>query len=85
MSRWLLLALFLVLATPAEPLNTLTDPYGTCDQQALDTAVALERLGDREALRDHVRSFGCRLIFPREGLNPFPPERRDGRERPRER
>ena len=28
------------------------------------TAVALERLGDREALRDPVRSFGCRLVFP---------------------
>ena len=65
------------LATPAgaEPLNTLREPYRTCDQQTLDTAVALERLGDREALRDHLRSFGCRLVWPREGLNPFPPER----------
>src|SRR5262249_52192533 len=40
-----------------------------CQQLAqrhtLDTAVALERLGDREALRDHVRSFGCRLYHRR--------------------
>ena len=41
--------------------------------------VALERLGDREALRDHVRSFGCRLYFPREGLDR--PERKPRRER----
>jgi hypothetical protein len=74
MSRWLL-ALFLALATPAHS-ETLDNPYGTCDQQTFDTAVALERLGDREALREHLRSFGCRLIFPREGLQPFPPERR---------
>jgi len=78
MSRWLL-ALFLVLATPAhsEPLD---NPYGGCDRQTLDTAIALERLGDREALRDHVRSFGCRLVFP-EALQPFPPERKERRER----
>jgi hypothetical protein len=65
----------MLLVTPAaaEPLD---NPYGGCDQQTLDTAIALERLGDREALRDHVRSFGCRLVFPREGLRPFPPEER---------
>src|SRR5262249_53076265 len=68
MRRWLMLVL-LVFATPAhsEPLD---NPYGGCDRQTRDTAVALERLGDREALRDHLRSFGCRLIWPREGLNP---------------
>jgi hypothetical protein len=73
-----LTALLALAATPAgaEPLNTLREPYGTCDQQTLDEAVALERLGDREALRDHLRSYGCRLIWPREGLQPFPPERR---------
>ena len=59
----------------AEPLD---NPYGGCDQQTLDTAVALERLGDREARRDHLRSFGCRLIWPREGLDPFFPEREPG-------
>jgi len=34
----LLFALLLVLATPAhsETLNTLTDPYGHCDQQSLE-------------------------------------------------
>jgi hypothetical protein len=65
--------------------QTLTDPYGHCDQQTLDEAIALDRLpGDKSFLRDHLRSYGCQLIFPREGLQPFPPERRDG-ERPRER
>jgi hypothetical protein len=75
MSKKLALVLAIVTVAPAaaEPLD---NPYGTCDQQTLDTAVALERLGDREALRDHLRSYGCRLIWPREGLQPFPPERR---------
>jgi len=56
-----MLALLLVLAAPAhaEPLDA---PY--CSQQTLDETIALERLGDREAPRDHVRSFGCRLIYP---------------------
>jgi len=70
-------AALLATAAHAEPENTLRDPYGHCDQQTLDEAVALERLGDREALRDHLRSFGCRLIWPREGLRQFPPEPRD--------
>jgi hypothetical protein len=76
MNRCALVVLFLALATlvAAEPLD---NPYGTCDQQTLDTAIALERLGDREALRDHVRSFGCRLIFPDAAFRPFPPERGD--------
>ena len=39
-------------------------PYGHCDQQPLDEAVALDRAGDREALRHHLRSYGCRLIYP---------------------
>jgi hypothetical protein len=39
-------------------------PYGHCDQQTLDEAVALDRAGDREALRHHLRSYGCRLIYP---------------------
>jgi len=69
--------LALALATPAhsEPLD---NPYGGCDRQTLDEAVALERLGDREALRDHLRSFGCRLIFPDEAFRPLPPERKQG-------
>jgi ABC transporter substrate binding protein len=63
MSRWLL-ALFLALATPADS-ETLDNPYGGCDRQTLDEAVALSQLpGDREFLRDHVRSFGCRLVYP---------------------
>jgi hypothetical protein len=84
MKQKLLLTLAL-LASPAhsQPLNTLREPYGHCDQQTLDEAVALERLGDRETLRDHVRSFGCRLIFPREGLRPFPPEERRALRPPR--
>ena len=79
MNRRALVVLFLALATPvaAEPLD---NPYGGCDRQTLDTAIALRRLGDREALRDHVRSFGCRLVFP-EALQPFPPERKERRER----
>ena len=73
MCRWLMLALLLALATPAmsEPLH---EPYRDCSAQTLDTAIALERAGDREALRDHVRSFGCRLIWPREGFETIPPE-----------
>ena len=59
-------------------------PYGHCDQQTLDTAIALERAGDREALRDHLRSYGCRLVYPREGLRPFPDKRKDRGERRRE-
>jgi hypothetical protein len=74
MSRWLLV-LFLALASPAHS-ETLDNPYGECDRQTLDTAVALERLGDREVLREHVRSFGCRLMFPDEAFRPFAPERR---------
>jgi hypothetical protein len=70
MHRWLL-AIFVALAMPAHG-----QPLG-CDQQMLDEVVALSRLGgNREFLREHVRSYGCRLIYPREGLNPFPPEHR---------
>jgi hypothetical protein len=84
--NWVLVLIFVAIVAVclhlrharSEPLDS---PYGGCDQQTLDEAVALERLGDREALRDHVRSFGCRLIWPREGLRPFPPERKEGRER----
>jgi len=55
MCKWWLLAISLVLATQArgEPLD---NPYRECSAQTLDTAIALERLGDREALRDHVRA-----------------------------
>ena len=83
--QWLLTLFVVAMVTPArgEPLNTLREPYGTCDQQTLDTAVALERAGDREALRDHLRSFGCRLVFPREGLQEFAPERNETGKRQR--
>ena len=54
-------------------------PHG--DQQTLNEAVALARAGDREALRDHLRSYGCGLYFPRERLRDFPPERSERRER----
>jgi hypothetical protein len=56
----------------SEPLH---EPYRDCSAQTLETAIALERAGDREGLRDHVRSYGCRLVFPREGFETFPPER----------
>jgi hypothetical protein len=69
-----MLVLIVMLGTPTRA-ETLSEPYGHCDAQTLDEAVALDRLGDREALRDHLRSYGCRLVFPREGLRPFPPER----------
>jgi hypothetical protein len=58
----------------SEPLD---NPYRDCSQQTLEEAIALERLGDREALHDHVRSFGCKLIWPREAFElfdePMPP------------
>jgi hypothetical protein len=60
MRRWLLVAIFLTLAITPARSETLDEPYGHCDQQTLDGAVALGRLGYREALRDHVRSYGCR-------------------------
>jgi hypothetical protein len=70
------------LAVTAANAEVLDNPYGHCDQQTLDEAVALDRLpGDKEFLRDHLRSFGCRLIWPREGLQQFPPEPRDKDER----
>jgi hypothetical protein len=69
-----MLALLLALATSTAHAEPLQDPYRECSQQTLDTAIALERAGDREALRDHVRSFGCRLIWPREGFETIPPE-----------
>jgi hypothetical protein len=70
----LLFALFVALATPAHS-ETLDNPYGSCDQQTLDEAVALDRLpGDKSFLRDHLRSFGCRLTWPREGLRVFAPQ-----------
>src|SRR6516225_5493214 len=58
------LALCLTLTTPARS-ETLAEPYGHCDQQTLDEAVAIDRLpGDKSFLRDHLRSYGCRLIYP---------------------
>jgi hypothetical protein len=73
-----MLSLLLALATPsmAEPLQ---DPYRECSAQTLKTAIALERAGDREALRDRVRSFGCKLIYPNEAFELFAPERREER------
>src|SRR5262249_51442683 len=76
--RKCLLTLFVVAMVLPATAQTLDNPYGTCDQQTLDEAVALERFGDREALRDHVQSFGCKLIYPREGFEQFPPERKRG-------
>jgi hypothetical protein len=73
--RKLLFALLLTLAAPArsEPLD---NPYGGCSQQTLDEAVALSQLpGDRDFLRDHLRSYGCRLVYPNEAFRPFAPER----------
>jgi len=53
MCRWWLLAISLALATSAparaEPLQ---DPYRECSQQTLDTAIAYERAGDKQALRE---------------------------------
>jgi hypothetical protein len=78
MCRWSILALLLALATSAparaEPLQ---DPYRECSPQTLDTAIAFERAGDQQALRDHVRSYGCRLIWPKEGFREF--DERSGR------
>src|SRR5262245_863790 len=56
------------LSTTAEHSEPLDNPYGGCSQQTLDEAVALSQLpGDRDFLRDHVRSYGCQLVFPNEG------------------
>jgi len=74
-ASWLMLALLLALATSTAHAKPLHDPYRECSQQTLETAIALERAGDREGLRDQVRSYGCRLIFPWEGFEQFPPER----------
>jgi len=87
MCRWWLLAISLALATSAparaEPLD---NPYRDCSRQTLETAIAFERAGDREGLRDHVRSFGCKLIFPGEAFRLFdePTPPRDGDRQPRE-
>lgn len=70
MRKWLLMLFVVVMVTPAhsEPLD---NPYGGSSQQTLDEAVALSRLpGDRSFPQDHVRSFGCPLIFANEGLRP---------------
>jgi hypothetical protein len=74
------IAAFVLVVTPAlaEPLQ---DPYRDCSQQTLETAIAFERAGDRDGLRDHVRSYGCRLIFPREAFELFPSERERSRDR----
>ena len=79
MCRWWLLAISLALATPTAAMSEpLHEPYRDCSAQTLDTAIALERAGDREGLRDHVRSFGCKLIWPRQAFDPFD-ERKDQR------
>jgi len=62
--RKLVLALLMAIATPAlaQPLDRPT--FVCADQQAAETAAALARLGDREALAIHSRSYGCVLIVP---------------------
>jgi len=71
----IILAALLALATSPVHAEPLHEPYRECSQQTLDEAIAMERAGvDREVLRDHVRSFGCKLIWPREGFETFAPE-----------
>ena len=65
-----MLSLLLALATPsmAEPLQ---EPYRDCSQQTLDTALALERAGDRRALRDHSAELRLQAILsPRAAGSP---------------
>jgi len=78
MTRWLIF-LVVAFATPAasEPLV----PDYRCDAQTIDTALAFERAGDRQGLRDHVRSYGCKLIWPREAFEQFEPVRKQEEER----
>jgi hypothetical protein len=81
MKPTLLVALLLALLASPAPSEPLDDPVGHCDQQTLDKPVAISRVGgDRGFLREHVRSYGCALICPKEAFEPFAPERRDGRE-----
>jgi len=60
--RKLVLAFCLALATTPAAAQTLDNPYGGCDRQTFDTAVALARSGDRRGLESHLRSYGCRGI-----------------------
>jgi hypothetical protein len=76
--RWLLAISLATLATSTVRSEPLNNRYRECSQQTLEEAIALESSGDREALRDYVRSFGCALIYP-EALRPFAPERKKER------
>jgi hypothetical protein len=55
------IAMLVVLGSPASAAEPVREPHyiTVCcpDQQALDTAVALARLGDRQGLAIHIRSF----------------------------
>jgi len=82
--NWTLTIIFLAIVAVclhvrfARGENTLREPYGRCDQQTLDEALPLERAGDREALRSHLRSRGADFEVPA-----IPARGRDpGRERP---
>jgi hypothetical protein len=79
MCRWSLLALLLALCASTAHGEPLQDPYRDCSQQTLETAIAFERAGDQPALTDHVRSYGCKLIWPREGFEQFKSEREEQR------
>jgi len=58
MRRWLMLALLALATSAAHGGEPLDNPYGTCDQQTLDEAVAIARLPDsHEFLRDHPRGL----------------------------
>lgn len=58
------IALLVALATPAS-VQPLDRPTFICeDSQASEEANALARLGDREALAIHSRSYGCVLVVP---------------------
>jgi hypothetical protein len=55
------IAMLVALGSPASAAEPVREPHylTVCcpDQQALDTAVALARIRDREGLRIHLRSF----------------------------
>jgi hypothetical protein len=72
MCRWLI-ALLLALPRRRTP-NRWTRPIATAaSRRSRPRSPLVERSGDREGLRDHVRSFGCKLIWPKLGLDPLVP------------
>jgi hypothetical protein len=83
MCEWWLLAISLpALATSstarAEPLE---NPHRDCNQQTLEEAIALERLGDREALSRPRAIVRLQADLPGRGVRPVRARAARGEER----